>query len=106
LEFHLIVSIESGFLIFHCKALYSYISWSPADVPSVLSLLLLRVIANLPSTRKRPKMAAAVPVPVRRASLRFVERKVDGLLLPNTIGNEVYLNEEKGVYQEFDNTTS
>jgi len=51
-------------------------------------------------------MAAAVPVPVRRASLRFVERKVDGLLLPNTIGNEVYLNEEKGVYQEFNNTTS
>jgi hypothetical protein len=51
-------------------------------------------------------MAAAVPVPARRASLAFVERKVDGLLLPNTIGNDVYLNEDKGVYQEFDNTTS
>jgi len=78
----------------------------PADVPSVLSVLLLRRIADLPFTSKCRKMAAAVPVPARRASLAFVERKVDGLLLPNTIGNDIYLNEEKGVYQEFDNTTS
>lgn len=48
---------------------------------------------------------AEAALPALEASTVFVEKKIDGVLIPKVIGNELYFNEQKQSFTEFDETT-